>query len=419
MVPNLWGAIIGPPGSMKSPVLRATTLPLAHIEETWRAEHSEEAAEYESAKEEAELRHQAWREDCKRAYKKNQPVSTQPDQTISVPAQKRLVLTDATFEKLHEILSENPAGVLIVRDELTGWLAQLDRQGREGERGFFLQAWNGDAGFTVDRIGRGSIHVPAVCVSLLANIQPTRLRGYLSEVLEGGPRDDGLFQRFQILVWPDAQPSWRLVDRPPNAVALAAAEKVYSRLANVSSDTPVRMHFGPEAQSLFYAWWTELEKKLRSDSGLSPALVAHLAKYRSLMPTLAGLFELADSADAGRDLSEDVLIGLDHTRQAAAFCEYLESHARRVYACLVTPDCRAARDLARHMMAKDFPEVFTTRSTYLKGWSGLDTPERVRGALSLLEDSGWVRRLEPSQSPIGGRPTESWLISPKVVHREK
>jgi len=419
VVPNLWGAIIGPPGSMKSPVLRAMTLPLAHIEEIWRVEYSEQAAEFESAKEEAELRHQAWREDCKRACKKNQPMPIQPDRTISVPAQKRLVLADATFEKLHEILSDNPAGVLIVRDELTGWLAQLDRQGREGERGFFLQAWNGDSGFTVDRIGRGSIHVPAVCVSLLANIQPTRLRAYLSEVLEGGPRDDGLFQRFQILVWPDSRQSWRLIDRPPNAAALAAAEKVYSRLANTAPDAPVRMSFAPEAQSLFYAWWTELEKKLLSDSGLPPALVAHLAKYRSLMPTLAGLFELADSADAGRDLSEEILIGLDHTRQAAAFCEYLESHARRVYACLVTPECRAARELARHMKANGFPEVFTTRSIYLKGWSGLDNPERVRGALSLLEDAAWVRRLEPSQSPTGGRPTESWLISPKVVRHAK
>ncbi len=100
--------------------------------------------------------------------------------------------------------------MLVVRDELTGWLAQLDKQGREGERGFFLQAWNGDGGFTIDRIGRGSIHVPAVCVSLLGNIQPGRLRGYLSEVLEGGPTDDGLFSdssyscgliRHEIGVW--------------------------------------------------------------------------------------------------------------------------------------------------------------------------------------------------------------------------
>jgi len=419
VIPNLWGGIVGPPGLMKSPVLRGVTLPLAHIEELWRAEHAEQSSDYEVAREEAELRWQAWREDFKRAIKKNETPPIQPDKSLRAPTQKRLVLTDATYEKLHEILAENPAGVLVVRDELTGWLAGLERQGREGERAFFLQAWNGDAGFIVDRIGRGSIHVPAVCVSLFGNIQPARLRWYLSEVLEGGPSDDGLFQRFQILVYPDPPRVWRLVDRLPNASALAIAQKVYSRLANLSADDPVRMRFCPDAQRLFYEWWAELEKKVRGDSGLAAPLVAHLAKYRSLMPTLAGLFELADLAAAGRDLSMEILINLDHTRQAAALCDYFESHARRAYACVVSPEWRAARELARHIQANDVPEVFAPRSVYLKGWSGLDTPERVRGALALLYDAAWVRRVESAPSSSGGRPSEGWLVNPKVVRNEK
>ena len=58
-------------------------------------------------------------------------------------------------------MNENPAGILVIRDELTGWLSQSDRAGRECERAFCLQAWNGDTGHTIDRIGRGTIHVPA------------------------------------------------------------------------------------------------------------------------------------------------------------------------------------------------------------------------------------------------------------------
>jgi hypothetical protein len=417
-VPNLWGAIVGPPGFMKSPVLRAITLPLAHIETLWRAEYSETSSEYETAKEEAELRHQVWREESKRAFKKNQTTPFQPDKSIPPPTQKRLVLTDATFEKLHEILSENPSGVLVVRDELTGWLAQLDKPGREGERGFFLQAWNGDAGFTVDRIGRGSIHVPAVCVSLLGNIQPSRLRGYLSEVLEGGPTDDGLFQRFQILAWPNPPRTWRLIDRSPNASALVAAERVYSRLANLSADEPIRMRFHPDAQQLFNEWWTALENKLRVDSSLPPPLIAHFSKYRSLMPSLAGLFELADLAETG-GLAPESLISLDHARQAAAFCGLLASHAGRIYACVIAPEWRAARELARHIQAKDVPQSFTLRNIYLKGWSGLNTPERVRAALSILDDAAWVRRAESIPYPSGGRPSEDWLVNPKVARHEK
>jgi putative DNA primase/helicase len=419
VVPNLWGAIIAAPGLMKSSVLRSMTLPLTKIEQLWRVEHEERAREYTSEKEQAELKWQAWREDYKRAVKKGISAPAQPDKTIQPPTQKRLVLTDSTFEKLHEILSENPAGVLVVRDELTGWLAELDRQGREGERAFYLQAWNGDAGFSVDRIGRGSIHVPAVCVSLLGNIQPARLRSYLSDAVAGGPSDDGLFQRFQVLVWPDLPRGWKLIDRPPNGYALAMAEKVFSLLANLSADTPAQMHFDPDAQQLFFEWWSELERKVRGECGLQPAIVAHLSKYRSLMPSLAGLFELTDRAALGGELEEKITVSLEQTQRAAAFCDYFESHAHRVYTCVVSPECRAARELARHIQSGDLANIFKTRDAYLKGWSGLDTPERVRGALALLEDSGWVLQAESKSSASGGRPSELWLVNPKVVRREE
>jgi hypothetical protein len=136
------------------------------------------------------------------------------------------------------------------------------------------------------------------------------------------------------------------------------------------------------------------------------------------MPTLAGLFELADLAARG-SLGAELLISLEHTRQAAAFCDYLGSHARRVYACVVTPECRSARELARHIREKDISETFSPRNVYLRGWSGLDTPERVRGALSVLEDAGWVRPVECTPNPSGGRPSQEWSVSPKVARHEK
>ena len=419
VVPNLWGAIVAPPGMMKSPILRAVTLPLARIEEKWRAEFERASSDFGIEKEQAELRWQAWREEYKRAVKKGEMAPVQPDRTLREPIQRRLVLTDCTFEKLHEILAQNPAGGLVVRDELTGWLSQLDRLGREGERAFFLQAWNGDGGFTVDRIGRGSIHVPAVCVSLFGNIQPARLRCYLSDALEGGPGDDGLIQRFQVLVWPDPPRGWQLVDRPASDIALQTAERVFFGLAELSADDPVRMFFAPDAQQLFFEWWAELEQNVRGDSGLAPPFVAHLAKYRSLMPSLAGLFELAYHAAAGNVFGAEIPISLEHAQRAAATCEYLETQARRVYACVISPETRSARELARHIQAGDLPSPFTTRIAYLKGWSSLDTPERVRGALNLLEEAGWAWRAESPPSPSGGRPSEVWLVNPKVVRREK
>src|SRR5712692_229283 len=414
VVPNLWGAIVAQPGFLKSPVMQAITQPLKQIEELWRKTHEQEASDFELEREKVELAHQAWKEQYKSAVKRGGPRPVAPDGSLSEPKPKRLIVMDATFEKLHEILSDNPAGVVAIRDELTGWLGELEKPGRESERAFYLQGWNGDGSFNIDRIGRGTIHVPAVCISLLGNIQPNRLRAYMRDTLSGGPGDDGLIQRFQILVWPDVAPTWRNVDREPNYSASRIAHDVFTRLASLSPDIPIELRFAPDAQELFDAWRIELESKIRGEHGLHPAVVAHLSKYRSLLPSLAGLFELADLATEGGNLEGYAPITLEHTRQAAELCDYLESHAVRVYGCMVSPEMASARELGRHIAAGDLSDTFTTRDVYRRGWSGLTQPEQARNALELLADLYWI--LEQARTPgdTGGRPTEVWQINPRV-----
>ncbi len=144
VVPNLWGGIIAPPGFMKSPVISAITRPLTQIQAEWRREHEAELAEYASAKEEFELRRAAWKEQYKAASRKGRSTPDRPGEEPAEPTLRRLIVNDATFEALHQTMNENPAGLLVIRDELAGWWSQLDRAGREGERALCLQAWNGD-----------------------------------------------------------------------------------------------------------------------------------------------------------------------------------------------------------------------------------------------------------------------------------
>jgi putative DNA primase/helicase len=330
-----------------------------------------------------------------------------PDESRSKPTLRRLITSDSTIEALHAMLATNPAGVLLIRDELSGWLSTLDKPGREGERQFFLESWNGDKPFTIDRIGRGTIYVPHLCLSIVGGIQPGRLRQYLADAVRDGPGNDGLIQRLQLTVWPDFPKSWTLVDQPANQPAAEHLARAYSRLVELSADEPLRYKFADDAQELFYVWWPDLEKKIRAGD-LHPALTAHLAKYRSLLPSLALLFHLADT----EDLSEGGEVSLAHAAQAAEWCEFLEAHARRIYGCIVSPELPAARELAEKIRQERLPPEFSTRDVYLKGWSGLGTPDEARAALRVLEDSGWVR---PAGGEDGrGRPPERWQINPRA-----
>ena len=59
------------------------------------------------------------------------------------------------------------------------------------------------------------------------------------------------------------------------------------------------LRFSLEGQEIFNAWRTELELRLRKGD-LLPALESHLAKYRSLMPSIALIFYAVEALSKGQ-----------------------------------------------------------------------------------------------------------------------
>ncbi len=406
VVPNLWCGIVALPGMLKSPVIAAVTKPARAIESEWREAYAGEEQAYNVALELQEEEEKAWRAQYQTAAKKGRARPAKPVSSLVAPMPRRLLTSDATFESLHSILRENPAGLFVLRDELIGLLAGWERQGREQERAFYLECWNGDSAHTIDRIARGSVHVPHACITLLGGTQPAKLRSYLADALRDGPSNDGLIQRFQLLVWPDAPAGREYIDRKPDADALDYAERVYRRIAAMDAANPMRLQFDNPAQALFEQWLPDLERR-SLDGEVSPSMQAHLAKYRSLMPSLALLFALADGH---RDC-----VPLSQARLACDWCDYLETHARRVYASQVRPERQGAIALSKRL-AKGWKReegVFTVRDVYRNGWHMLDSPDAARGALLVLTEYGWVRE-EAGSDKSPGRPSETYRINPRV-----
>ena len=97
--------------------------------------------------------------------------------------------------------------------------------------------------------------------------------------------------------------------------------------------------------------------------------------------------------------------------RAAAWCEYLASHARRVYGSVEAARVNTAKALARHIAKGKLPDHFSVRDVHRKGWGGLKTAAEAETALAVLEDHGHVRSYEASEGT--GRPTIRYQINPK------
>ena len=224
VIPNLWGALIGLPSSMKSPALAEVMKALGALLDQAGANFEMAQADYETQCEQYEVKLLAAKDVLKTASKRagNPTISgtAQVDAKNAEatamrnladlqatkpkpPTKARYKTEDATIEKLAELLIENPDGLLYHRDELTSWLHQLDDKDHGRDRPFFLEAWDGSQGHEVDRIGRGSIYVKYLCVSVLGGIQPGPLSACVRDAMTDERGNDGLLQRLQLLVHPD------------------------------------------------------------------------------------------------------------------------------------------------------------------------------------------------------------------------
>jgi putative DNA primase/helicase len=410
VVPNLWGAVIGRPGVMKTPAMREALKGLYALENLERDQHGEAMQDYQHDLLETRNRQQAaaqkFRKECQKNGNARLVEIAEPDK----PVRRRYIVNDATVEKLGELLNENPNGLLLIRDELSGFLRNLGKQGREGERSFYLEAWNGDQSFTYDRIGRGTIDIESCTISILGSIQPGPFLAYMRSNLTSGALDDGLLQRFQLLVWPDDPGKFRDIDRPPNPEAQKGIRELVSRLIYIRTgqltigSEGAFVSFDSEALRRFQAWREDLENRIRSGDE-HPMMEAHLAKYRSLVPSLALIFHVI------KDKEVEPRVRLDSLEQAIGFAEYLETHAQRAYASTIHADIDAARLLAKQIQRGNVPDQFALRDVYRHGWSGLSTPEIVKSAVTVLEDFDWVY---PRNEPTAGRNRLVYTINPKI-----
>ena len=420
VTPNQWALVIGRPGVLKSPAMEAALSPLKRLASQATQLHQMQMQDYAIATKIAKLKADEGEKTARKVLAKNPGLDVSAyfaNIEPEAPSLRRYIANDTTAAALGELHRQNHNGLLVFRDELVSLLKSLDREDNAEARGFYLTGWNGDSPYTFDRITRGmNLHIPAVCLSMLGSTQPGRIAEYLRHAVRGGSGDDGLIQRFGLLVWPDNTGNWRNVDRWPDSDAKLEAIRVFDYMDkleptrigaqrdndhNDDSDGLPYLRFNPGGLELFLEWRTDLEARLRSGD-LHPAMESHLAKYRKLIPGLALTLHLARGNTGS--ISERV------TLQALAWSEYLETHARRAYASVTAPEISAAKAVIKRLRKGDLPMKFSSRDVWRPGWAMLSDREQVVDALELLVELDWLRI---TKRETAGRTATVYEVNPK------
>jgi hypothetical protein len=173
--PLLWCGLVGSPSSGKSPAMDAAFSLVHQAEEAMAAGFDERRRDHETKQEAAKATREAWEAEVKAAIKEGKqppsmPLQAEVDEMLPRP---RVRIADATVEAMAKLASALPRGLLLVRDELSGWLGSFDKYGGGGaDRAFALEMYGGRA-YVVDRVKNPDpIRIAHLSIGVLGGVQP-------------------------------------------------------------------------------------------------------------------------------------------------------------------------------------------------------------------------------------------------------
>lgn len=410
--PNLWGFVVGPPGSRKTDAIQAGLYPLKTLNRIAKQQYQEAISEFAPKATAFKTLLDAYKSGLKSAAQKGESDRitdftdkiTDIEAKLQGPTRRRFMTNDATPEALLTLAIQNPRGILSFNDELEGLFARFSKVGRESERTLFLSGWSRADDLDVDRKGDGNTSVDKLTLSMFGGTQPSVLAHHMRNAYGNGKSADGLFQRFQLAVINEDYPPYRNVDRQPNYQAREAVVRVFQSLESCDfmqfgaaldpSTAQPFVRYTPEAYAVFAEWLERNDQFYKALKDEDDQLSSHFAKYNTLVPALSLLFYLVDCVEHPRaDSISEHVVDLTSLRRALQWCEFLKAHAQEIYRLgksqAVNDTSMAIRVLKKLRERKKKSDTANIREDIYRRLSGKKM--EIDEALKELAEHGWLK----------------------------
>lgn len=391
----LWCAIVGESGTVKSPAIELPLQPLRDRQQRAMTEHAEAVRAWKIDHDRWKVAHREWMaEGC----------VGEPEPEPDRPVCERFIIDDVTTEAVVLRLRENPRGLVLARDELSGWFGSFDRY--TGSKGGDAPKWLecfGARPLTVDRKGGETLYVSRASVSICGGVQPEILRRALS----GPHRESGLAARF-LFAYPPRRPK-RWTDREVSRETSNRLWSIYANLLALEPEgddddvRPVDVRLDPEARAAFVRFVDEHGEATYERDGDEAAAFSKLEGYAARLAMVLHLARWAggEGIDPGVIDAGSVGAGVDLAR-------WFGGEAERIYALFDGDDEDRERDRLLGWIGRKGGRVSARDLTHnLRRFRGdAETAERT---LKELAEAGRGTWQIDFHGPGGGRPT--WVFT--------
>jgi hypothetical protein len=175
----LWLSLVGSAGIGKTPSINNIIHPLQKINQKEIKKYYKKLEEYEN-------------------YMKLSASQKKAVIEIFKPIKTQFIANDITLEALVDLHQESDNAVGVFKDELAGWLKDMNKYRAGSDLEFWLSCWSGKS-VNLNRMTRKGSYVDKPFIPVLGGIQPTILNFFYTEE----NKDNGFMDRM-LLSYPDA-----------------------------------------------------------------------------------------------------------------------------------------------------------------------------------------------------------------------
>lgn len=397
----LWAVVVGDSGTLKSPAIELALRPIRKRQRDAMKRHSEATALYAIELADWERAMAQWKK-----AKNHNDAPTKPIQ----PVADRCWCDDATVEALAVLLQQNSRGLLLIRDELAGWVKGFDcyKNGKGGDVAKWLEMFGGRP-MVVDRKSGNPpmIYVERAAVSVTGGIQP----GTLDRVMTSDYHESGLLARLLFAYPPRKPKKWSEADIDPEAEA--AIESVFDTLYDLQPDTdenetptPHIVALTPEGKE---AWVKFYNAHAAEHAELTGDLSAAWSKLEGYAARLALVTHFIRWAAGDPTLDDPEAVDESSIAAGVELSQWFGHECRRVYAMLAESDeDRDRRRLVEKIQRKGGELTARELQQSDRQYRTADDAECALSDLVKARCGQWVDR---GPTPRGGRPTQVFRLN--------
>ena len=307
----LWIAVVGKAGIGKTPSINNIIFPLMK-------ENSKEIKKYIKNKEIEEHYNQLDKKD-----KESYPVP-------KIAKKKQFIANDITLEALIDLHQESDNSVGVFKDELAGWLKDMNKYRAGSDLEFWLSAWSSKS-INMNRKTAKSSFVESPFIPVLGGIQPIILNGFSTEE----NKENGFLDRM-LLSYPDAEVD-SYNDNELDEDLLKWYNEVIIKFYTDVKNSVVRdpeeeikseiIKFSKEAKTEWKRIFNSITDKQNNDEE-NEYLKSMFPKQKSYIPRFSLLIHIFDSIfEGGENQSE---ISKSSILKAEKLSDYFVNNARKI-----------------------------------------------------------------------------------------